>query len=294
MNRPLVSVVMATYNRSNVLAAAIESVRWQTLLDWELLVVGDACTDDTADVVARLGDTRVRFHNLSENCGEQSGPNNFGSHRAAGKYLAYLNHDDLWLPRHLETAVAALETTGADLVFALLDIVRPGRGNRLQGAVPSGRYRPDADVPCSAWVMRRELFDEVGDWRACRQCWAVPSQDWLFRAHSLGKDLRLVPVLGVLAFQSGSRPNCYRDRQGQEQFAYLKRIRDERDFVSQELTAIHLSDQAHRRPALWKQAVAALGWHPFAVREMVRLRRPGTKINQLRRIRGLPPLAASQ
>ena len=75
----LVSVVIATYNRSNVLRLAIETVLWQTYTNWEIVVVGDCCTDDTAEVVASFKAPRVRFYNLRENFGEQSGPNNFGS-----------------------------------------------------------------------------------------------------------------------------------------------------------------------------------------------------------------------
>src|SRR5690606_24951720 len=96
--RPLVSVVMATYNRSNIIVYAIESLRANTLQDWELIVVGDCCTDDTETVVSAFGDQRIRFINLPENCGEQSGPNNFGVGLARGKYLAFLNHDDMWFP----------------------------------------------------------------------------------------------------------------------------------------------------------------------------------------------------
>ncbi|HEX7502350.1 MAG TPA: glycosyltransferase [Acidobacteriota bacterium] len=75
---PLVSVVTATYNRSHVLSAAIASLRGQTLTDWEQIIVGDACSDDTERVVAEFADPRLRFVNLEENIGEQSGPNNAG------------------------------------------------------------------------------------------------------------------------------------------------------------------------------------------------------------------------
>ena len=80
---PIVSVVLATYNRSRVLAHAIESVRSSTLTDWELIVVGDHCTDDTAEVVASFDDPRITFINLPQNVGEQSGPNNEGVRRGA-------------------------------------------------------------------------------------------------------------------------------------------------------------------------------------------------------------------
>src|SRR5688572_3928903 len=78
---PTVSVVMATYNRSNLLPLVIHTVLWQTFTDWELLVIGDACTDDTEAVVKSIGDPRIHFFNLPVNCGDQSGPNNEGMRR---------------------------------------------------------------------------------------------------------------------------------------------------------------------------------------------------------------------
>jgi glycosyltransferase involved in cell wall biosynthesis len=78
MARPRVSVITATYNRSRVLRHTIASVIAQDFADWELLVVGDAGTDDTADVVASFRDPRIRFFSLPQNVGEQSGPNNAG------------------------------------------------------------------------------------------------------------------------------------------------------------------------------------------------------------------------
>ena len=65
---PLVSVVTATYNRSHVLRAAITALRRQTLADWEQIIVGDACSDDTGRVIASFADPRLRFVNLERNC----------------------------------------------------------------------------------------------------------------------------------------------------------------------------------------------------------------------------------
>src|SRR5271166_2413327 len=88
-------------------ATPVVSVILQTFTDWELLVMGDGCTDDSAEVVARFTDPRIRFVNLPERVGDQSGPNNEGARIARGRYIAYLNHDDLWFPDHIERMLLA-------------------------------------------------------------------------------------------------------------------------------------------------------------------------------------------
>ncbi|MEO8396980.1 MAG: glycosyltransferase family 2 protein, partial [Chloroflexota bacterium] len=118
---PLVSVIIPTYNRSNLIRYAIQSVLWQTLANFELLVVGDGCTDDTAEVVASFSDARIHWHNLPENTGNQSAANNHALEHAQGKYIAYLGHDDLWYFTHLERLVSALETEQAALVHSLYE-----------------------------------------------------------------------------------------------------------------------------------------------------------------------------
>ena len=135
---PLVSIITATYNRGNVLRYTVASVIESGFRDWELLVVGDACTDDTEQVVGSFADPRVRFINLETNVGEQSGPSNEGFRHARGRYIAYLNHDDLWTADHLGRSLSAIEDTGADLVFSLGVAVEPGGGNVLIGASPTG------------------------------------------------------------------------------------------------------------------------------------------------------------
>ena len=299
---PLVSVVTATYNRSNVLRFAIESVRRQTVASWEMIVVGDACTDDTAAVVASFGDPRIRFVNLAENVGEQSGPNNEGVRLSRGRYLAFLNHDDLWLPAHLEHLTRGLHETKADLVFALSSIVQADGTRWLGGTTPTGRYEPYLSVNASAWLMRRSLAGEVGPWRHYRECRVAPSQDWLLRARRAGHTLRLVPRLTVVALPSGYRPRSYADRQDLEHREMARRLQNESDFVERELTSIALT-HASRDPVLGasldvrthatravanavRRLLLAAGITPAAAR--LGFRRRGAIIDAFRKTRGLP------
>ena len=302
--RPLVSVIIATYNRSNVLALAVESVRRQTVRDWELWVVGDACTDDTAEVVAATGDTRIRFANLDRNVGEQSGPNNEGFRRARGRYIAYLNHDDLWLPDHLETALRGLDETSADLVFTLVDQILPGGRARLVGATPTGRYELYLFVPSSAWILRRELIEQVGLWRPARECYEAPSENFLSRAWRAGKRMFLVPRMTVVSFPSGVRPGVYASREAWEQQAYFERMQREHDFRERELAELACQHAAGewRLGPLWAAAIknsirrllAGAGVQPMVVRRFLGHFRKGGFIEALRRRRGLPPLGARE
>src|SRR5688572_29309589 len=98
---PRITVIIATYNWSTVLPYSIGSVLGQSLTDFELLVIGDGCTDDSEQVVSGIGDPRVQWINIPRH-GHQSGPNNEGIRRARSGYIAYLGHDDLWLPHHFE------------------------------------------------------------------------------------------------------------------------------------------------------------------------------------------------
>jgi glycosyltransferase involved in cell wall biosynthesis len=305
-----ISVVIATYNRSNVLRLAIETVRWQTLRDWELWVIGDACTDDTETVVASFEDPRIRFVNLAENVGEQSGPNNEGVRRSRGRYIAFLNHDDLWLPDHLARCMEDIEASGADLVYTLNDVVKKRNGrwqpHRTAAAGPGLGYDPRIQVPASCWFFRRELVETVGPWRFYQQSHLIPSQDWLFRAWKARKALRLVPRLTVVCFPSGRRRNSYAERQENEQQAYLERIRNEPDFRERELADMVVGYRMHwldfQAPEdLISQAfrnvraklLLKLKIHPQASANFFRFFRKGAYLDMLRQIRGLPPLQRS-
>ena len=101
----LVSVIVPTYNRADTIKRAIASVQAQTFQDWELIVVDDGSTDDTASVLAGLDPRLVLIR--QENQGI-SGARNTGLLNAKSPYMAFLDSDDEWLPHHLELCIGFL------------------------------------------------------------------------------------------------------------------------------------------------------------------------------------------
>ncbi|MBI5127048.1 glycosyltransferase [Candidatus Roizmanbacteria bacterium] len=94
-NKPLVSVVLASYNHVRFIRKAVESVLNQTMKSLELLVLDDGSTDGTADIVAKIKDKRLKLIRLSPN--RRYHPRNIGIKMARGKYIAFQNSDDVWL-----------------------------------------------------------------------------------------------------------------------------------------------------------------------------------------------------
>ncbi len=212
---PLVSIVIATYNRSNIVGYAIRSVVAQTYRNWELLVIGDGCTDDTAEVVAAFDDPRIRFVAI-DRVGDQSGPTNEGIRLARGRYIALLNHDDLWLADHLEECVATLERTAADFTFVVQLEYDPDDNWRVNAVYPHGfdlAIHPNA----SGWVFRRELAARVGALVRRERLYSYPTRDWFWRALRAGASCVPTAAATVVVISATTRRNVYSDRQWREQ-----------------------------------------------------------------------------
>jgi len=199
---PLVSVICSTYNSKASLHCALRSVLNQDLADFEVRVMGDACTDGTEQVVAGFNDPRLHWFNFAQNTGSQSEPNNEGLRRARGRYVAFIGHDDLWFPWHLSRLVRHIEQTGADLVHDLAACIGP---NGIEGAAGPPPERSDYAriyFPPSSWLHRRELPDQIGFWRQPDELGWAMDYDFTRRAALAGRKLEFLPSLGILKFHS--------------------------------------------------------------------------------------------
>lgn len=223
---PRITVIMATYNWSTVLPYSIGSALRQTFADFELLVVGDGCTDDSEGVVASIGDPRVRWINLPANTGHQSGPNNEGLRQARGELIAYLGHDDLWLPHHLQSLAAAIDR-GADVATGIMALVLPD--GRITPCFRSPAYFPNTAMPTSL-MHRRRMTEEIGGWRSHREIELFPDTELLMRAASAGYRFALVPRLTSVKFPTGLQRDVYKHRPFEEQAHWLARIDAEGDW----------------------------------------------------------------
>jgi glycosyltransferase involved in cell wall biosynthesis len=209
------SIIMATYNRGDVIAYAIRSVLWQTERDWELLVVGDACTDETESVVHSFQDPRIRFLNLPQRCGDQSAATNAALQIAQGKYLSFLNHDDLWFPDHLRLSKAELEANACDLVFAMQFDLDPDGTVRLSLVYPEG-FQPFLPPNISTWSCRREWALVQEPMRSFKEIYTYPSIDWLLRAKKKGGRFRCTRAVTVFIITTITRENTYLKRDDRE------------------------------------------------------------------------------
>ena len=101
MNNPLFSVIIPTYNRAVMLYKSISAVVNQTFEDWELIVIDDASNDNTYKVVSDFENYKIKYVKNELNI-ERSASRNKGIELAKGKYICFLDSDDIWEPNHLE------------------------------------------------------------------------------------------------------------------------------------------------------------------------------------------------
>lgn len=110
----LVSVIMPTYNCGNYIQMSLDSVLAQTVTDWEIQIVDDCSTDNTADLLKPYLEkySNIHYHVLSQNGGPAVARTEALKY-ATGKYIAFLDSDDLWMSDKLEKQIAFMERTGA-------------------------------------------------------------------------------------------------------------------------------------------------------------------------------------
>ena len=171
MNTTDVSVVLPTFNRARTLARAMDTVLTQSASGIELVVVDDGSTDDTATVLNEYASDRVRIAHLPDNRGPAAA-RNVGAKLAAGRFLAFQDSDDKWLPGRVATQLDQLRAAPAKVAVSYGHVrkVLPGGEAMLH----PGRSQPHLDgrlfedlahgnfIGLPSVIMRREAFEDVG------------------------------------------------------------------------------------------------------------------------------------
>jgi glycosyltransferase involved in cell wall biosynthesis len=167
MNPPLVSVLLTAWNREKYVGEAIERVLASTFTDFELIIVDDASTDGTVDIIRQYAekDKRIRFYVNEKNIGDYPNRNKVASY-ATGKYLKYTDSDDVLYAHALQVLVAAMEAF-PEAGFCLCTDADP---QRPYPVMITGReaylehfygYDHFSRAPGSS-IIKREAFERVG------------------------------------------------------------------------------------------------------------------------------------
>lgn len=188
---PTVSVVIPTYNRAEMLIRAIQSVLRQTYKDYEIIVVDDGSTDSTPSVIKEYEHNEIKYIRNNSNKGGAFA-RNLGLDHSNGKYIAFLDSDDEWLPTKLEKQIGYIEncptTVGAVYCQVLdkSDVLRRNISRTKKGNVYSELLRGWCPPTTSSFLIRSEAlktgvrFDEALSSFQDYDLWIQLSKYWEF------------------------------------------------------------------------------------------------------------------
>jgi len=166
---PLVSVVIPTYNRSHLITRAINSVLHQTYKNLECIVVDDASTDNTGELVHSINDDRI-IYLRHDNNKYTSASRNTGIKNAKGKFIAFLDDDDVWLSTKLEKQVLLIQSLSKNfgMVYCWYDyfdqneIIIREHHPKLRGDVFLHVLDQIGIGGCCSLLVRRDIFETIG------------------------------------------------------------------------------------------------------------------------------------
>ncbi len=205
MNKVFVSCIMPAYNAEKYIYQSIESVIAQTYKNWELIVIDDGSTDNTADIIRQFQNRDKRIHYYFQTNAKQAAARNNAINRANGEILAFLDSDDQWTINHIEICLAELNKNTCDIVSTgFYDSFVHGDmqldNNRSIHPIYSGIYSGDEGlnlfimsnkVATSSVLMRKTDIKKIGLFDPK----ATPAEDydlWI-RAIKIGIKVKVLP-----------------------------------------------------------------------------------------------------
>ena len=172
----LISVCINAYNSEKYIAETLKSVCEQTYKNLQIIVIDDASTDSTADVVKSINDTRIELYTLEKN-GHISNANNESYRKVRGEYMVHLDSDDIMLPDLIEKSVDFLENNAEYGATFCHPTVIDEIGNSLKGTIFDTIFNTNAKTQAdfirlffddsnhllhSGCTMRNSVIDDIG------------------------------------------------------------------------------------------------------------------------------------
>ena len=177
---PVVSIITPCYNASATIAETIESVQSQTYSSWELLIIDDSSTDHSDEIIMKYAtqDCRIRYFRTEHPSGSPALPRNIGIESARGKYIAFLDSDDIWLPDKLELQMNFMANNDYSVIYSYYEKINHlgERNNRIVKTRHKTTYRnllKSNSIPLLTAVIARETIGQV----RFRQ---IPQEDFCF------------------------------------------------------------------------------------------------------------------
>lgn len=168
MNFPLVSIITPCYNADSYIAYTIESVLNQTYTNWEMLIIDDCSSDHSYDIIKSYlnRDNRIRYIKTTMPSGSPSTPRNIGIDNAIGELIAFLDADDIWLPKKLEWQIKFMTEQNCKFVYSNYEKMdwNGNRNNRAIYAQSKSTYNSlfkTNSIPCLTVILHKDLIGET-------------------------------------------------------------------------------------------------------------------------------------
>ena len=212
--KPLVSVVIATYNRSKFICETVDSILNQSNQNLELIVVDDGSTDNTEELILKYSNKNIRYVK-TDNWGGPARPRNIGINLAKGKYIAFCDDDDIWMPHKLNRQLKYFKNQSVGMVFSMqkqfgaISIFSNYFGI---GPLP---FKQDTSVealvnenciPNSSVIIKKNLLDKIGNFDERKSFVAIEDNDLWIR---VSKNAKIAYVPEVLVMHRNHKESIY-------------------------------------------------------------------------------------
>lgn len=186
-NEALVSIITPCHNSACCIRETIESVLQQDYPYWEMLISDDGSSDDTVRIVSEYAhrDSRIKLFHQDKKSGSPAAPRNNSLEHATGKYIAFLDSDDIWLPNKLSEQVAFAEANDYPIVYSYYEKMSHigERSNRVIKTDASYDYAKIVQTDGVPWLTLMVRRDCMGDLRFVK----AEKEDYIFLIKLLKK-----------------------------------------------------------------------------------------------------------